>query len=200
MARGAGVGRIVATPHFYPHRDTLEAFLARRDRCAEELFAARDPGCSLDIRLGAEVLICQGIERLEGLDKLCISGTRAIMLELPVSTFSSSFIACIDEMIGLGYDIILAHADRYEPENVERLIEVGAKIQLNASALATVFKKKHLYSWIERGHVVALGSDIHMRDKGAYAAFVKAIRKLGSLAEQIMKSSDSFFVSPCTSE
>ena len=30
-AKNAGVTRLIATPHFYPHRHTLEKFLARNN-------------------------------------------------------------------------------------------------------------------------------------------------------------------------
>ena len=37
LAKEFGVKRIIATPHFYPHRHTLQAFLARRNKAFEEL-------------------------------------------------------------------------------------------------------------------------------------------------------------------
>ena len=37
MAASAGVGTVCATPHFYPHKESVEAFLQRRAKTAELL-------------------------------------------------------------------------------------------------------------------------------------------------------------------
>jgi hypothetical protein len=37
--------------------------------------------------------------------------------------------------------------------------------------------KKHVRSWLDRGLVVAIGSDIHMADKKAYVSYKKAVDK-----------------------
>ena len=189
LALKHGVSTVIATPHFYPHKDTVERFLARRESAygalRESIVAESLP---ITVMRGAEVLICRGIEALEGLEKLCVEGTRVLMLELPFSNFSSAFVDSAETLIKAGYNVVLAHADRYDYKDIERLIDVGAKIQLNASSLCTMFKKRHLYDWINRGLVVALGSDIHMADASAYRNYTKAIRKIGKKAEHIMEA------------
>ena len=60
MAAEAGIRTVCATPHFYPHRENAAAFLERRARCAAAL--PRRPELPR-ILLGAEVLICDGMER-----------------------------------------------------------------------------------------------------------------------------------------
>lgn len=187
----SGVRRIIATPHFYPTGHTIESFLERRNsgyRQIETLFP------DIKIRLGAEVLICNGIENLPGLDKLFINGTRTLLLELPFSDFQTEYCDSVYNLTKNGAEIILAHADRYSPENIEKLIECGAKLQLNADSLSGVFKKSHLYDWMERKLVVALGSDIHGEDKRAYKNFSSVISKLPSeYIGFIMGESDRIF-------
>ena len=68
----------------------------------------------------------------------------------------------------------------------------GARVQLNASSLVGLFVKKHLYGWIDSGVVVALGSDIHGKDKKAYKNLSAALKKMGKeRAEKIMSAAKS---------
>ena len=82
MMKGQGIGIIVATPHFYLHRESsLGGYLEKRQNAYEKLMAA-EPAVT-DIHIGAEVAIEKGISGLDGLEKLCISGTGLILLEPP---------------------------------------------------------------------------------------------------------------------
>ena len=185
LARDAGVKRLVATPHFYPHRHTLEFFLQRR----EKAYSALLPHLSSDLPLvipGAEVLICPGIDHMNGIEKLCIGESDTILIELPFSDFDDSYCDAAYNLSKKGMNVVLAHADRYPKENVEKMIKAGAKIQLNASGLCTLFKRKHLYKWIESDLVVALGSDVHGVDRTAYSKFIKAIERIPAFVEGIM--------------
>ena len=89
LAAGEGVTRIIATPHFYPHRHTLDKFLEKRAACAKVLLDACD-GTLPEVKLGAEVLLCPGLDKIQGLEKLCLSGTKYLLLELPFSDFRST--------------------------------------------------------------------------------------------------------------
>ena len=188
MARQSGVSCILATPHFYPAEEGVSRFLERRERAYNRLCG--ELGDNLpNIILAAEVLICDNIESLPDIDALCIAGTNTLLLELPFNYFDKRFKVSVDTLIKRGMNVVLAHADRYDKENIDSLIEIGAKIQLNASALGSFFAKKHLYDWIDQGVVVGLGSDIHHADKKAYKNFRTAIRKIGSeRTEKIMRA------------
>ncbi len=192
LARLHGVNRIIATPHFYPHRHTLNGFLKRRD---ESYLGLREhmKGDLPDIRLGAEVLMCENLDRIADIEKLCIDGTRALLLELPFTSFSENYCVCVENLVRRGFDVILAHADRYNYKNIESMIYYGAKLQINADSIATLFKNKHIYNWAERGLVVALGSDIHNVNKIAYKKFEIAKNKFSKYIEDIKKASDSIW-------
>ncbi len=193
LAKKHGVTRIVATSHFYPQRHSVEGFVKKRSECYEKLMDAREADMP-EVKLGAEVLICDNIDELPGLSELCISGTKALLLELPFSDFSSSYISTVKYLIHDGYDVILAHADRYDKKNIEKLIEVGAKIQLNAGSLSKLFVKGHLYDWMKRGLVYAIGSDIHKADETAYKNFEHSVKKsLKKYAPEIKAKSDALW-------
>ena len=97
MAAEAGIRTVCATPHFYPHRENAAAFLERRARCAAAL--PRRPELPR-ILLGAEVLICDGMERLDDLPRLCLEGTNELLLEMPFYAWPSSLWDTLFAQIG----------------------------------------------------------------------------------------------------
>ena len=185
-----GVRRIVATPHFYPHLENVDTFINRRNASYKRIESKLTSDLP-QIWLGAEILICDNIEKIPMLDSLCISGTRAILLELPFNDFFDSYVFSVKSLVNDGYTVILAHADRYPPDVIDKLLRVGALIQLNADSLSGLFIPKHLKRWIADKKVCAIGSDIHGRDKNAYKRFNRAIKKLGDNADFIKLTSDS---------
>ena len=193
LASDAGVTRIIATPHFYPHRHTLDKFLQRREECANALYSACE-GTVPDVKIGAEVLLCEGLEKFPGLDKLCLNGTNYLLIELPFSDFRQEYCDTIEKIQKSGLKVILAHVDRYEKENIEQLIDIGVeRLQVNADSLDKMFKPKHILEWAKRGYVIALGSDIHNYDAKAYKHFTKAKSVLSDSLEIIRKKSGEIF-------
>jgi len=187
-----GITRIIATPHFYPTAHSVENFIEKRDQAYNKLLS-RSENKNPEIRLGAEVLICENIEYIPGLERLYIEGTKTLLLELPYADFSMQYCDSVYALISSGVDVIIAHADRYAPKHIECMIDSGARLQLNANSLATVFKRRNLYDWMERGLVVAIGSDIHGKDKTAYPSFNKAIGKIAPYIDFIKSESDKIF-------
>ena len=69
----AGVHCILATSHFYPHAESVDSFLRRRRlawvQLQKELAGEEEiRAAGIQIVQGAEVLICKGLERMEGLN------------------------------------------------------------------------------------------------------------------------------------
>ena len=183
LAAKSGVKRVVATPHFYPDRHSVEDFLDFRHRAFSSLCSAVSEAHPA-LSLGAEVLICDGIERLSGLSELCVKGTNVILLELPFTVFNPSYADSVFRLTKDGFCVVLAHVDRYPSENIELLCEAGAKMQVNAGALCGLFVPGHIKKWLSGGRVIALGSDIHMEDKGAYKRFEKAKSRILRLGHE----------------
>ena len=166
MAGDAGVKLICATPHFYPHRENIDAFLKRRSDCYNLLKANRAPGMP-EVVQSAEVLMCEGIEHLENIEELCRENTNELLFEMPFyAEWPNELVESVLNLQGERTDIefIMAHADRYSKKQVEIFIREGIKLQLNIDALAHPFKNNHLKSWIAQGLVVRVGSDIHQQN------------------------------------
>lgn len=131
MAASAGVKTICATPHFYPHKESVESFLRRRKKTAGLLLRELPENAPL-IQLGAEVLICDGMERLDGLNRLCREGTNELLLEMPFYAWPESIWDTLYLLCDLAdIQIVLAHAERYPAENIEKLICESVPLQLN---------------------------------------------------------------------
>ena len=178
MAASAGVKTICATPHFYPHKESVESFLRRRKKTAGLLLRELPENAPL-IQLGAEVLICDGMERLDGLNRLCREGTNELLLEMPFYAWPESIWDTLYLLCDLAdIQIVLAHAERYPAENIEKLICESVPPQLNAECLTKPLKRKRYLEWIENGYVKYLGSDIHMLGD-RYEDWTKCRRLLG---------------------
>ena len=166
LAKAAGIQTICATSHFYPHQESAASFLRRREACwslLREQLSADDPV----VELCAEVLICDGMERMDELSSLCRQGTNELLLELPFYTWQRSV---WETIYALHEDspvrVVVAHGDRYLPKDIERLIQDGVSIQLNAVCLRNPLKRRRYLDWIASGAVQYLGSDIHGTEIG----------------------------------
>ncbi|MCD7787048.1 MAG: capsular polysaccharide biosynthesis protein, partial [Oscillospiraceae bacterium] len=97
MSAEQGVEYIAATPHFYAERMTPESFLTRR-RDAFALFTDAIGGeAGLPrLLLGAEVHFFTGISTFDGLDALCLDGTKFLLLEMPFHTWSEHMLHEVD--------------------------------------------------------------------------------------------------------
>lgn len=194
LMRENGIEQVVATPHFYAHAETLSAFQERIDRSYRELTDAmlKNGKESPRIYLGAEILLFAGLENLEGLDELAIKGTKTLLLELPYTEIGVDIFNTVQRIIKKGYRVVLAHADRYHKDDIDALIGIGAKIQLNADAFKTVFIMGSCKKWLKNGAVVALGSDIHGENLKAIKCFLNAEKKLKKYFEEIQKATKNY--------
>lgn len=177
MAQNAGISVVCATPHFYPQRENVASFLERRMRAAELLRECCPEGTP-SIRLGAEVLICDGMERMRELPQLCLEGSNEVLLELPFRPWNRTIWDTLQRLHERDdIRIVIAHADRYPSEDIRQLIEEGIPLQLNVGCLRMPFRRQPYLSWIADGYVPYLGSDIHMLGRG-YRDFTVARRLL----------------------
>ncbi len=183
-----GVDTIVATPHFYPERHGIDDFLARADQAAAALSAEQIPFVRR-LCLGAEVLYCDRIDQMEGLERLCIRGTDILLLELSLSRWNATVYETVEHLLSR-YTVVLAHIDRYlrdQADGIASLLELGALAQVNADALFSFGDRRRLAPFLESESVVALGSDLHNADEKTYLRFATAEKKLGVLHGEIME-------------
>ena len=193
LAMRYGVKRVVATPHFYPNSDSVSRFIERRESSFKKLIETIHSDGNPTIALGAEVLMCENIEKMPGIEKLCIGNSNILLLELPEGEYSFDCSRSVRALINDGFKIVLAHADRYAADCIDRLTNVGAQIQLNASSLSGFTVRRHVLNWITQNRVVSIGSDIHGTRGGEYRRFRSACKRIVNLNSDIIEHSNTFW-------
>ncbi|MBQ9802546.1 MAG: hypothetical protein IJW51_05700 [Clostridia bacterium] len=191
MIKKAGTDAVVATPHFYPNEDHIDAFLDNRDGAV----AAMRRKLPMDelplVYPAAEVLVCAGLHKMQGLEKLTVMGTNVILLEMPFFRWNDDLINTVLGVRERGLCPVLAHIDRYDFDMVELLLKEGISAQVNAEAYG-VFKNPKLYTnLMKEGRVVALGSDLHGAKSAGYARFVRMRRRLGAVADTVFEATEA---------
>ena len=191
MVREGHTDVLVATPHFYPHRMNLARFLAQREESVKLLCDNMDCEDGLRVVVGTETACYPGLENMDGLETLCIAGTNCLLLEMPMTEWKEAHFETVDAIIDRGIQVVLAHIDRCDQRDVERVMQLDVMAQINASALGSFFKRRKLKHWFAEDRVWALGSDLHGADKGGYDHFPKALAKLGKdTAARVMAHSE----------
>ena len=172
----------MATPHFYPNSVSIDTFLSTVDSAAAELAELLATEEKVPrVLLGAEVLYCDNLHHMENLERLCIRGTNVLLLELPLSDWSSTLFHTIHEL-SKRVCVVLAHIDRYtrpHADELMHLVEDGALAQVNAYSLFSLLERRRLAPFFGYGAVVALGSDLHNVDASAVDKLLRAKKHLG---------------------
>ncbi len=179
-----GVSTIVATPHFYPHRHTVEKFLENRERGYSNLLPHLD-NLGITVIKGAEVQLCIGLDKMQDIEKLCIDNTDILLVEIPDMPIVDEMYETL-EALSRRFRILIAHIDRYSKKVADKLMQQNYMFQLNADALLsfkTFFRAIH---FIKSKKVYALGSDIHGSDCMAYKRMYFAAKLLGAGADLIL--------------
>ncbi|MBE6559163.1 MAG: histidinol-phosphatase [Ruminococcaceae bacterium] len=197
LMQAAGVDTACATSHFYPQEVLAKSFLEARNAAFDRLLEVLGDTPRPRIVLGAEVLICEGLDQMEDLEELCLEGTNVMLLEMPFSAgaWTGRLFRTVSEIADRGIKPVFAHVDRYPPKLVEQLFDMGLTAQLNADSLNHFFKPKHLTRWIEEGQIVALGSDLHGCAEDAYLPYTKVCLSLKERTNQIMAETEALLAS-----
>lgn len=162
-----GVSRVLLTPHFYAHYNSVDEFAENREKAVDTLLKAlSDEKLEMKLYLGCEVLYFDELWRIDNLKELCIQGTKCLLLEMPFSIWNEGVIQCVENLVSKGYTPIIAHFDRYlaykgNLEKIYKMIEAGALLQMNCSYLNNFLKKRKAIKFIKKGIVFAIGSDAH---------------------------------------
>lgn len=184
-----GIQRVVLSPHFYPHNETPDSFLRRRDEAEAKLRHAIEGRTDLPLlTIGAEVAYYLGISESEDLPLLAIQGTNCVLIEMPPAPWPKSVwreLRTIRDDRGLVP--VIAHVDRYiRPMRTygipKRLVEDGMLVQANANFFLYRDTERLAMKLLKAGRIHVLGSDCHnldMRRPNLQRAVEKIQQKLG---------------------
>ena len=157
-----GIDQIIATPHFYAHREQdVETYLAKRQAAYDAL------GRPANVRLGAEVRIEQGVSQLPGIEKLAFEGSDLILMEFPYAKFAPWMIEEVYNVADFyGMTPIIAHVHRYfdffTADQLKRVLSMsGVIFQANNEYLETHKERKLIKGLMKDGYPLIFGSDAH---------------------------------------
>ena len=185
----------VATPHFYFNKKT-DKMLVKREKMykAVEKFCLKRGLEVPEIIQGFEVHLSKKIFDEPDIDKLLISGTNTMLVEMPWKKWDDEVFSRLEFLLGKGYDIVIAHPERYDSiateSDYERLFSYGLAGQLNAASLINPNTKEFAYKLISDGRIQVIGSDAH--NVGLRANFIQIAsqlinRKFGEKYTQMME-------------
>ena len=186
MLSEQGVDTVVASPHFYADSESVDSFLARRQKAYDTLMAASEEGLP-HILLGAEVKYYPGICHMEDLDRLCIGNSRLLLREMSMTKWTEYTIKELVDIACSGRVIlVLAHIERFwnlqSRETWKRLLQSGILMQVNASFFADFRTARKAVRLLKDRYVHFVGSDCHdlkIRPPRMSEAADRIIRKVG---------------------
>lgn len=175
-----GVSRVVLTPHFYARQDEPSSFVLNRDAAAEHLVGRLDEFVSNsespvelpEIYLGSEVAFFNAISICPELDRMCIGGTKYLLVEMPFDNWTGAMLQELYVIKNkLGITPIIAHIERYfslfNRDMLDEMISEGMIIQSNAEAFLHLGTRRRALKLLEDGRIHILGSDCHNTEKRA---------------------------------
>ncbi len=182
-----GVEHIVLTPHYYAENENIEEFLARREAAYARLLSAPGADSFPPMLLGAEVRLKQGMSEQPELKKLCVQGTRLLLLEFPYLRHADWM---LQEVENIAYQLqvvpMLAHIDRFlawghmTEKQAQRVLDFeDAIVQVNNEAVVDRRSRKFVKKLLKEDYVFVFGSDTHnMKDRAPnFDAVAEFLRK-----------------------
>ena len=176
-----GIEISVATPHCYFDTD-VEKTIKKRDKVYNKLirYIEKRKIETPQIVLGFEVYLTEEVYQVKKLDELLIKGTNTMLVEMPREKWDDHVFARLDFIAEKGYDIVLAHPERYMAidgeEEYDRLFSYGFPGQLNAASVINPKTRDFSYRLIKEGRIKLFGSDAH--NLGVRANFMKIASEL----------------------
>lgn len=178
MAVNSGIDAIVATPHYYDNKDTVDDFLLRRENAFNLLDEQiKEKGFNITILKGAEVNLQVDLFDND-LRKLCIGNSNFMLLEMPMNVnWTKWHYDAIDELIALGINPVIAHIDRYSSYYLEKIFEKDVYFQVNIEAFTSFGSRQRIKKFFKQGNANLIGSDIHGVSKNPYEIMQKYRKK-----------------------
>lgn len=165
-----GIRHIVFTPHFDPQNDTIDEFLNRRNAAYVKLqqsIQGTELEQVLDLRMAAEIRYSAGLAEMQGLEYLCITGTKVLLIEFSTRHHPPFASDVFYRLQTLGFIPLMAHIERFpwlrkDPDFLYDMVCGGAYAQVNADS---IISDREGYSFIKKmlkfGLVHCIGSDTH---------------------------------------
>lgn len=161
-----GITVVCATSHYYEDENTITTFCERRNQALKNLLAVMPQGLPR-ILPAAEVAYFPHISEKCDLKKLCIEGTRTLMLEMPFCEWNDFQVEEVNALVlDMGFNVVLVHPERFcfskgNIHRLERLAQLPIGLQVNASSLIHWRTRRKALEILQMTERPLLGSDCH---------------------------------------
>lgn len=196
--KSVGVERVALTPHFYPMKEDLSAFVNRRGKAYDLLLSAWDEKTMPQLQLGTEVRYTPSLAELD-LRRLTIGQGNYLLLELPDMGASTFVEQVADTILQQGITPILAHVERCvslreDPDRLLRLAQMGTLAQISTGAL-TRRVDSFAVACLQNGLAQFVASDAHnlsgrfcFFDAAATKKYAEIIRRTEEFARSVWEN------------
>lgn len=180
-----GITDIILTPHYItdtnyisPKTDNIKKFLELKREVKKQ-------GIDINLYLGNEIYIDPNILDLIKENKMCsLNNTEYILVELPMSGNYPDYIEIMQDLIRIGFKVVLAHPERYATfqkdfNKVLEIVDMGVLLQCNIDSILGRYgnnAKKTMKLILKYKLVSFMGTDIHSK-KNDYSYLEKAKNK-----------------------
>lgn len=162
-----GVSDVCATSHYYAGQNSPTMYLERRSAALKKLQQAMQPGDGLPvIHPAAEVAYFREMQEHHP-ERLCVEGTRTLMLEMPFSEWTDQQEETVAVLaLDMRLNVVLVHPERFcfsknNRSRLERLAVLPVALQVNADTLLHWRTRKQGLELLKMTACPLLGSDCH---------------------------------------
>ena len=165
-----GYRKVYLTPHFQARYPNDEADIARRvSDLKKHLKSLNDPTLPEVVAISGEYRFDPLFVRRPGIDRVVPLPNKTLLCEFALHDNRFMPLDIFAEYIKLGYNLILAHPERYpylniHSESILRMREMGIRFQINLLSLNGFYGESPLvkgFKYIENGMAEYLGTDLH---------------------------------------
>lgn len=167
MMKKQGITDVIATPHLYPHEDSLIDFLENSNNAYNTLMEAIKGKDLPNIYLGCEILYFEGMGHSQSLGNLCLNKSNYLLIELTDECINESLMANLLNLVENTQIIpIIAHVERYfGSRNYRKFLKFLQKeeimVQINASSFGENIFDRAIHKIFKYGIKAVVATDTH---------------------------------------
>ena len=200
-----GISAVCATPHYYARQNDIETFCERRAAALQKLLDAWPEERLPRVIPAAEVAFFTGISAYPDLGRLCIQGTKTLLLEMPFTEWNDFQVEEVSALVlDRGFQVVLVHPERFcgsrgNRDRLRELEELPVALQVNAKTLLRWRTRRLGLKLLQMARDPLLGSDCHnltTRPPNLGEGRKVAARKLGEAFLAKMDQSAGWLIQP----
>ena len=200
-----GIGAVCATSHYYAWQNDIETFCERRAAALQKLLDAWPEERLPRVIPAAEVAFFTGISACPDLGRLCIQGTKTLLLEMPFTEWNDFQVEEVSALVlDRGFHVVLVHPERFcasrgNRDRLRELEELPVAVQVNAETLIRWRTRRLGLQLLREAQLPLLASDCHnltTRPPNLAEGRKVAARKLGEDFLMKMDQSAGWLIQP----